>query len=482
MEMIRPLLIFISLTAISLPTIHLAEPALLRHRLLAAFSYVLLVWLATGILRVRTLRNISGTRADFVRAWRELRWGRRVLFWSALILYGCLILIIDWPSAVRSQLVPANLPLVDELLIWLPMMAALIGSSWVLHLAEQAAEWKWHRLKFPLTDCLPWNPSTPAAVRSEHGPWVLITLLLGIVQEIVGWLEPISEPGAALAGLVMVGVFSLIGLPWILRFSLPLERFADGRLRLVLERWATSQKVGLQEIFVWNTAHDVANAAVTGAWSGSRYILLSRSLVDNTSPAELLGIFGHEVGHAKHGHLPRLFRATLLLVVISWCAGLKLAQPLIRSLARLGIETNAEIEIQLLLTLLISAPAILILLGWMSRLFELQADREGCRSASVGLDRLASDQEMIPREVIPTPTGIQIFGSGLERVAIYNGIDPDRWTWRGGRLRDRIRQLQSLELDPSQSATLDAQALRQFRWVEISLALVAIIALATTLL
>lgn len=482
MVMIQPLLIFISLVAISLPTTDFVEPALTSHRLLAATSYVLFIWLATGILRVRTLRNISGTREDFVRAWRELRWGKLILFWSAVILYGCLILIVDWPSAVRSRLVPATWPLVDEFLIWLPLMAAMIGSTSILYLAEQAAEWKLHRLKLPLTDCLPWNPSTSAAVRSEHGPWILITLLLGVVQEIVGWLEPFSELGAALAGLVIVGAFSMIGLPWILRFSLPLERFADGRLRQVLERWAMSQRVVMREIFIWNSSHDQANAAVTGAWSGSRYIILSRSLVDNTTPAELLGIFGHEVGHAKHGHLPRLFRATVLLIVISWCAGVGLTQPVIAYLTRLGIETNADIEIQLLLTILFSAPAIMILLGWMSRQFELQADREGCRSASVGLDGLTGDLGTSPVEVVPTPKGIQIFSTGLERVAIYNGIDPDQWTWRGGRLRDRIQQLHMLESNPRQAAIMDARTLRQFRLLEISLGLAAVIAVAMTAL
>jgi Zn-dependent protease with chaperone function len=480
MVMIRPLLIFISVVAISLPTHPLDEPALLTHRMLAAGSYVLLIWLATGILRVRTIRRLSGTRSDFVRAWRELRLGKLILFWSSVVLYACLILIIDWPSVVRSRLVSANWPLIDEFLIWLPLMAALIGSTSILQLAEQAAEWKLHRLKFPLTDSLPWNPSTWTAVRSEHGPWVLITLALGVVQEMVGWLEPISESGAALAGLVIVGIFSMIGLPWILRFSLPLERFADGRLRQALDRWAKAQNVGLREIFIWNSSHDIANAAVTGAWSGSRYVLLTRSIVDNTSPAELLGIFGHEVGHAKHGHLSRLFRATVLIVIISWCAGAGFTPTVIQYLARLGIEIDADLEIQLLLSLLLSGPAILILLGWMSRLFELQADREGCRSASVGLDGLASDASSVPGETILTPSGIQIFGSGLERVAIYNGIDPDRWTWRGGRLRDRIRQLQSLELNPRQSALLDAKTLRQFRWLEISLFVGAIVAVAAT--
>jgi Zn-dependent protease with chaperone function len=462
MVMIRPLLIFFALVAVSGPTDAFPMPAQPLHVLWAAGVYVFFVWTATAILRIRTLRGLAGTRTDFVRTLRELSIGKSAIFWLACLLYGWMILGMNWPRVVREWIGLERVPLLDELFILAPLAAALVGSTAILRLAEEAAEWKLHRLRFPLTDWLPWNPSIRNHLRSEHGPWLIITFFLFLVNETVRWAG-LSESASVALGMVMVGLFSLVGISWILRATLPLEPFPAGRLREALTRLARLRQVGLREVYLWNAPHEVANAAITGVFPRSRFVILSRALVNMVSPSELLSIFGHEVGHAKGGHLWILFASATLTVAGSFLA-----------VTFFGWGRGGPVPADLLeipLAVGLACPLLYLMIGWLSRQFEHQADLEGCRAASVGLDLLMREGSGPSSSVPLTPAGVQVFGSALERVAIFNGIDPDRWTWRGGRLRDRIRFLQRVEVNPSLGAHFDRRLTRQVTGLLLTLSI-----------
>ncbi|MBY0587308.1 M48 family metalloprotease [bacterium] len=466
----RPLLIFLSLWAITWHVGPWGMPDRVSHRVFAVLLCILFVWTASAIVRVRTIRGLAGTRADFVCTLAWLDRGKRAIFFLTCLLFVWIIVGLGWPSVVRVAWRLDRVPLFDELVIISPLVMGLVGSSLILRLAEDSAAWKLHRLRYPLTDWLEWNPRILSAVRAEHAPWILITLFVLFTSDVVGWIEPWSAEAASWIGLFMMGTFTLAGLPLVLRLSLPLERFPDGRLRSVLDRWAEIRRAPLRDILIWQSPQDVANAALTGAWARFRYVLLSRSLVDHLLPAQLLGVFGHEVGHARHRHLWHLLGVVMMMVA----SALLLAKSIATQARGQLPPPWSDLEQELILagTAFVVALPLYLLIGWMSRQFEFQADLEGCRAASVGIARIDGRLPSSDQATEILPEGVRVFGSGLERVAIYNGMDPDRWSWRGGRLRDRILFLQKVEADGRIGADFDRRLLRRLQLIYVSLGIV----------
>jgi Zn-dependent protease with chaperone function len=466
MVTIRPLLIFLSLLAVYSTADPVVPPVKGSHRLLVALISILLVWTASAIVRVRTIRGLSGTRKDFVATLWWLRQSKRFLLCLACGLFGWLVWGLAWPSVVRDDVGLGWVPFVDELLILMPLLLMLVGSSLILRMAEEAADWKVHRLRFPLTDWLEWNPKIWGSVRAEHGPWILSTLFIVAVYDVAGWFERASLLVSALVALVLMAMFSLVGFPLILRVSLMLERFPAGRLRTALDQWAASQRIGVSEIFLWDPSAEVANAALTGVLPWARYVFLSRSIVEQLFPVQLLGVFGHEVGHARHHHLGHLLGVVVGGVTCSLLVSYRLV--------RLWLDGEPawarwEQEAILLVTGLLAGPILFVVVGWLSRRFEHQADLDGCRAASVGIAGLESGPPPSGKEAAlalePTREGVAIFGSSLERVAIFNGMDPDRWSWRGGRLGDRVRFLERVSANPGLAREFDQRLGRSLMFI-----------------
>src|SRR5947208_8027930 len=81
------------------------------------------------------------------------------------------------------------------------------------------------------------------------------------------------------------------------------------------------------DLLLWDTHGGVANAMVAGPLPWVRYVFLSDRLLEGLTPDEVEAVFGHEVGHVRHGHLlyymAFLFLSLTLLAVL-WEVGLRL--------------------------------------------------------------------------------------------------------------------------------------------------------------
>ena len=64
----------------------------------------------------------------------------------------------------------------------------------------------------------------------------------------------------------------------------------------------------------------MANAMVIGAVPWIRYVIFTDRLLDEMTPDEVDGVFGHEVGHAWYGHL--VFYAVFLVLSVLLMGGL----------------------------------------------------------------------------------------------------------------------------------------------------------------
>src|SRR5262249_61806985 len=57
------------------------------------------------------------------------------------------------------------------------------------------------------------------------------------------------------------------------------------------------------DFLLWPTHGAAANAMIVGLLPRVRYVIFTDRILEELPPEELDAVFGHEVGHAKHGHI-----------------------------------------------------------------------------------------------------------------------------------------------------------------------------------
>ena len=156
------------------------------------------------------------------------------------------------------------------------------------------------------------RPAEIARLRRFHVRMFLSGVVpLGVYLAIVGTAgvnetvrAHIEEVGLFHAAFATVSVIVFVAfLPAILRNTwetVPLDR---GPERAVLDAVASHADFRCREMRVWRTGHLMANAAIVGFLPQHRVVLFSDSLLAQLGPRELAGVFAHEIGHAKRGHV-----------------------------------------------------------------------------------------------------------------------------------------------------------------------------------
>ena len=214
---------------------------------------------------------------------------------------------------------------------------------------------------------------------------------------------PLLSWGGLFAALVCTASLlpRYIKLLWRLR---PLE---EGPLRAALLGFMERVSFQVRDLLVWNTDGLVMNAAILGLRPRSRYILFTDLMVESFTPAELTAVLAHEAGHGKHRHLTTYFLLSLSLLFL-----LSLAENFRSPFAGL----REEMTDLLLLVLPLFLLYLLVILGYLSRRFETEADIYG--AAAVGDPAL--------------------FIRTLEKVAAATGAERNRSSWRHFSVERRV--------------------------------------------
>jgi STE24 endopeptidase len=206
----------------------------------------------------------------------------------------------------------------------------------------------------------------------------------------------------------------------------------------------------------------MVNACVTGVLPSFRYVLLTDALIDSLSPVEVAAVFGHELGHVAHRHLPffgffflgSLGLLSLATRVFSLPSAWFERLPLIPAdqISRVGEFAEAALILGTL------GVFFWLVFGHLSRRFERQADVFGCKVVSCGVSECPPHFDLeegnygleAANSLSPAlcPVGIQIFSDALTKVACQNGIDATARSWRHGSIANRLKFLQRLQADP----------------------------------
>jgi Zn-dependent protease with chaperone function len=426
---------------------------------------------------VRTLRRDPARRAEVLTRYARLR---RLLGYANLLVAAVAVVGLGWGHTVwtagprldlgfgSTRLVP-----LAELLVPAPYFAALVAGWVAAYFAERALYRGGDREFWSLPGYLLFNGRQFALlVMVPVGVFAGQQSLTRVAPAVVAsdWFQVGSVVGA----LVL-----FVLLPRVVKPALGLKPLPPGPTRERLER--TARRLGFRytDLLVWPTRGAMANALVVGVVPWARYVVFTDRLLEGLTPDELDAVFGHEVGHVKHLHIP--YYAGFF--VLSAAVGTAALALLGRTVDQAGWTVPPEWSGWLVLPpVLAMAAYVFVVFGLLSRRCERQADVFGGRAGSCRDPDCGGHDEktqLAPAGRGLCRTGVLALVRALDRVYELNGLDgtPGRrrladrgWAlvkaWQHGPVSDRIEFLLRLTEDPRLGDRTDRRVL----WFRVVLA------------
>jgi STE24 endopeptidase len=362
-------------------------------------------------------------------------------------LYGVAVYVFGWGWAVQTLLGTAGMPPGAELLILAPFLAGLVLSWACFYEIERAVHEAGGPSRF-------WTRRQYLGYQARGNLALVaipVALLIGMkaLQWAAAELHPAgAEVASALCGVAALGCF--VAMPWMLRLMLGLKPLPPGPLRERLLAAARRLHFRCSDFLVWHTRGSMANAFVVGLFPFLRYIVLSDRLLAGLTPDELEGVFGHEVGHIKHRHIPYHLGFLLASVLAVWAVLAVFVRPRVETFLTFGERSDLAV----LAVVGLLAVYVFIVFGFVSRGCERQADLYGCRAVSCSRSDCAGHAG-VPRPAAVNglcPTGIRTFIAALEKVCDLNGISRDRpgllQSWQHSTPACRVGFLERVIADP----------------------------------
>lgn len=417
----------------------------------AVFSWtpLAMVLCATFLLTrlARRLLRPNGHRETGQRLYSALRSNYLILFLALgyfLTLYG-----FGWGWVIGQLLTRPDGVLLPgaELLLLAPFVTALLLCWGFFYDVERA-----HHETLPLAVVSRpfWGRGAFVLFHARQNfalvamPTVLLVFALGLLREFPQ-LHNDDVFQALSFGLVLV---MFVCLPWVLRLILGLRPLPAGPLRDRLMVAARRLRFRCSDILLWNTHNGIANAMVVGVLPVPRYVVLSDRLLAGLSDDEVEAVFGHEVGHVKHYHMP--FYLSFLLISVFVLAGVWLTiVDLVPELKEYLPQSSSAADLPLLPLV---GLYIFVVFGFLSRRCERQADIYGCRAVSCSRNDCyghGPDECLLPEARGLCPTGIQTFIQALEKVAYLNGISRSKPGWLHPTIAHRVKFLEDVLADRS---------------------------------
>ena len=404
------------------------------------------------------------TRADSTSAagfYFRLR--RRLGLWN---LWGTVALVLGgWGWAVRelASYEHGVLAPFAEVLVPAPFLAILLSNWFVWYFAERAL----HRGAGRSQQF--W--SLPGYLLQQARQFALLVflpvLIIATQQSIARHLPELANSTPYQVASFFSALGLLFVLPLFVKPILGLKRMPDGTIRDRLRATATRMRFRCTGWLLWPTRGLIANALIVGVLPWARYVIFTDRLLDALDPSELDAVVGHEIGHARHGHIPYYFGFFALSSLAGgtcFAIGEMLAPPA----NRLG-------DFALLFAMGALGVYIFVVFGFLSRVCERQADLVGVRAASCGDPFCGghTDETVLNdggRAICPS--GVRAMVRALDLVMQLNGLDrPERgslkqwicawWkSWQHGPPSHRIDFLLSLLDEPERAARHDRYAFR----------------------
>ena len=433
-------------------------------------------WVAVGLGRdvlARAARANGTAGRRYVRA-------RKVVDALGVAIFALILYLVDWVRVVDHGLGLRRFPFVEEAAILAPYMLAATFGTAGLHRAAARVR----------PEVATRGLARDLFRRARKAAGVALPIaLIGVSSRGLfrgAWRPTGDDAWIPLVGLWVAATAAFLLSPAFVRLAWPMQPMPPGALRDRLERLARRLRFRCSDILVWDTNGTSVNAAVTGVLPWFRYVIVTDAMAERLPPEEIEAVFGHEVGHAAHRHLPyyaAFFFASAAVVALGSSA--------VDGIWDLEAAMGRVVASPALVELVAAVAGCLTLglyfflgFGGLSRRFERQADLYGARSVSCGLD--PCDPQFDPNAEgfdpprplpdAPCPRGVRLLAGALIDVAVLNGIDPADRSWRHGTIADRVASLGRVLDEPGGAKRFQEQTAR-LRWAVLAaLAVVASIA------
>jgi STE24 endopeptidase len=388
----------------------------------AAVSVSLLVALALRTWVVRTLRREPGRKPEVVGTYVRMR---RLMFFVNVGLVAVCVLVFGWGWAAQRAFVVdwhGKTPLAPfaELAVPLPYFVILFGAWTIYYDAERAL----HRTT--VVGPVPRDFFSRSGYFLHHlrqfALLVMLPVVLFVTQQSVSRFMPETARSDwyRLTTVAMIPMLILF-MPLAIKPILGLRSMPAGPARDRLKSVAKRLHFRCSDFLLWPTHGAAANAMIVGLLPRVRYVIFTDRILEELPGDELDAVFGHEVGHAKHGHI-WLYAAFLALSMTVLASALVLIGKRLDD-ARVPIPEWIEGWFALP-PVALAAAYVFLVFGFLSRRCERQADVYGCRAVSCGDPNCAGhDASTVYPERARglCPTGIRTFVRALERVDFVNG-------------------------------------------------------------
>ncbi len=440
---------------------------------LTAFAFLLPIGAAIVLSRwaAAAVRHDPDRRGEIGRTYARYR---RLLGYANLVVAALAVAGLGWGWTVWHRAVlPTDRPVLApmaELLVPAPYLVAVFA-VWIIHYDAERA---FHAAR----GAEPAFWSRGGHFLFQLRPFAFLVLLpvtLFAAQQTFARLAPeAANSGYAHAGGALLVPVLFVGMPLLLKPALGLKPMPPGPTRDRLEDLARRFRFRCADLLLWPTRGQMVNAMVVGIAPRARYVVFTDRLVDSLAPDELDAVFGHEVGHAKHHHIPYYVLFFILsAVAVTGLVGLGAAAAIERG----WIDAAAWEPWAGLPPLAALVVHIFLFFGHLSRVCERQADLYGCRVASGG-DGIA-------------PAGIDAMIRALERVADLGGdaTAARRPTllrrllallrsWQHGSIDERIRYLRRVLERPDLERGFQWRAY-VLKWAIVAAHVAAIVAIGS---
>ena len=340
-----------------------------------------------------SLRLVRGSASEGVNTSQECErlWSRvqtvAVTLW--LVTVVATMYAIQWPRVVRSDWALAAWPLVDELLILLPVVAPLLLYWAVLFWVRWSTQYAAARARGEAPPRLRLASLIVQSAR-HHLALILAPVLIVIAaQECMLFCWPRVTANAWWIYLPLLAGM-LVLLPVALRRIWHTTPLPPGELRDRLVESCLAHRVGVRDILVWHTDGQMLNAAVAGMLPAVRYVFLTDGLLARLAPDEVAAVVRHELGHITGRHMP-LRMLVLALPLALWMAASsawpELFELLSQRLAWIGFSASLQLSLLAPVTL---AAYIVVVVGQYSQWLEHDADLAACQGSDGQVDRAAA--------------------------------------------------------------------------------------------
>lgn len=463
------------------------------------WGQILVVGVVCSIFARQTTRRLERDPAWLPGAQARFAAGRNahrllMLVWLLGGLYAT-----AWVRVVRSWPPIERYWGLDELIILAPFLLSIVVGWIALYPADRAV--RQVALELRLWSAAPVRPVWSLAhyllfnLRQD----VLIILLPLIPISIARDFSEVYSrqirrmtgiPWADQAVLVIVSGIVFLFAPLILRYVWHTRMLPPGDLRTRLENLCRRTGLTYRNILVWESDGMVVNAAVMGLFKPVRYILLSDGLLELIDDDQIEAVFGHEAGHVRRRHIEfYLFFAVLSMLVVGGIFELvQLAAHRWPQYFPHGQAFQDYLQMGAMTLILVIWG---IGFGYVSRLFECQADLYGCRSITPGMEKcsqpclfhgtaaaaIPETKDALAAGSAVCATAAIVFSQALERIAALNGIPLESRGWRHPSIGRRMRLLQQYTQDPASSR----QTERVVRRVKVFLFIGSVIGCAIAL-